>query len=561
MRSTLKKAGGAGEAGILSIGGAAMTGDQRNASTFWTCGLERMVFFNYDHIKGCCANLKTGDAPHLGDYGPGGSVDIDQIVNAKRAHLAAVRRGEQPKACEGCTEWVQNEWPDSPYLFNDVNIGHFTACNTDCYYCRSNSNSAPKPVSARASPRLLAVLKQMVERGHVDPEATIRFGGGEPTLHPEFEDTVDYFISTGHRFFLNSSGVKYSAAIERMLRNTRSDSRLVISIDSASNETYKVIKRFDVGGRVWDNIARYAQAGPDILEVKYIVLPENSHETGDFVRRCHALGVGRVSFDLDAGPVMGGVTGSVTDEIVDGIAVMIHEAKQRRMSVFHSGSGGAAWQFENGHARVERALCRIAGRRVVLNIGSSGFVSLTKPHQKLRGGIELGWGRHDDVNMIPLNSEPGAVYLQEGTGNSRHGIEQGGIEVTAQQPYTLEVIARPAGRSRLMVELRDAHAGGYTRAKYDLAAIRITEFLHDNAAIGALDEEWVSCQLTFTPQSPTAIVNLTLIDEVGVHSYQGAGTSGVYLRPLLIHPPRSARPWSWPWSRGTSPTGSSARAH
>ena len=186
---------------------------------FWSCGQEKMIFFRAMEIAGCCANLKTGRMPLVGSYGPGGVIDIDELANSKRADLAAVRQGETPKACVDCPSWtLMDVADDDPYLFNDVNIGHHTACNTDCYYCNTNSNSAPVPIAARKAPPLFSLLKEMVERGYIDPDAIIRFGGGEPTILPEFEKLVDYFIDVGRRFFIASSGVRYSPAIERMLR-------------------------------------------------------------------------------------------------------------------------------------------------------------------------------------------------------------------------------------------------------------------------------------------------------------------------------------------------------
>ena len=160
---------------------------EEETGSFWTCRQERMIFFSYEWVKGCCANPKTGMSPYMADYGPGGALDVDQLVKAKREHLAAVRRGETPPACVDCPSWQRHEWPDSPYLFNDVNIGQFTACNTDCYYCRTNSNSAPHAVSARAAPRLLPTLKQLVEQGHIDPNAIISSAGASRPSLPSDE--------------------------------------------------------------------------------------------------------------------------------------------------------------------------------------------------------------------------------------------------------------------------------------------------------------------------------------------------------------------------------------
>ncbi len=118
--------------------------------SFWTCGQEKMIFFDIGEIAGCCANLKTALRPILGSYGSAGAIDIDELVNAKRSHLTAVRRGEIPTACVDCPSWQLHDGPDdNQYVFSDINIGHHTVCNTDCYYCRTNSNSYPNPVPAQ----------------------------------------------------------------------------------------------------------------------------------------------------------------------------------------------------------------------------------------------------------------------------------------------------------------------------------------------------------------------------------------------------------------------------
>jgi organic radical activating enzyme len=508
---------------------------EQEIGSFWTCGPERMICFAPESINGCCFNQKTGKAPRLGNYGPGGTINIDALVSAKREHLAAVRRGEVPDACVDCPSRQKNQWPESPYLFNDIVVGQITACNTDCYYCESNSNTAPVVVPARTAPRVLAVLKEMDARAYIDPNATIRFSGGEPTLLREFEQIVDYFIATGRRFFVNTSGVKFSPAIERMLCTGNLQNRLVISPDAASPETYKAIKRIDVGKRVWDNIARYAQIAPDILEVKYIVLPENWHETGDFVDKCHKIGVKRVSFDVDYRPLIAGIRSSLTDEIVEAIAILVYEAKQRGMSVYHSGSGDGTWKYGDGQARLEAAMRRKTAGRLNLVTYDTRFVGLVRAPEDFRNGTAIAWGRLDNATMARLDSEPNTVHLQEDRSAALHRVEQTGIAASAGKACTIEVIARSAGRSKLMIEFRDDEARAYTRAKYDLERATIAEALDDGASVGRFDGQWVRCQLTLTPASSSAIFNVTLVDEMGSHIYQGTGRAGIYIRPPILY--------------------------
>jgi hypothetical protein len=399
----------------------------------------------------------------------------------------------------------------------------------------TNSNSAEKPVAARTAAPLFPVFKEMVERGYVDPDAIIRFGGGEPTILPEFEKLVDYFIEVGRRFFINSSGVRYSPAIERMLRSGRVGNRLVISIDSASRETYEVIKGFDLAKRVWDNIARYASIGPDVLEVKYIVLPENTHETGDFIRKCHDIGVRRVSIDLDSRPIIMGIRNSLTDEMIRGIAVLIYEAKRRGISVYHSGSGYALWQEEDGERRVKAALARLSSGRFTLAQLADGFLGLAKIPQDLQGGLTVDWGTCENAIATPLNSEPQAIYLQEDNNFSVHRVEQIGVPVSANEAYTVDVVARPRGRDQLMIEFRDQEAAAYTRATFDLKKAQIPACMDEDAvAIGAIDDEWVRCQLTLTPTSNVAVFNVTLVDHVGAHIYQGEDQAGIDIRAPVV---------------------------
>ena len=344
---------------------------------------------------------------------------------------------------------------DDPYLFNDVNIGHHTACNTDCYYCNTNSNSAPVPIAARKAPPLFSLLKEMVERGYIDPDAIIRFGGGEPTILPEFEKLVDYFIDVGRRFFIASSGVRYSPAIERMLQVGRAGSKVVISLDSATPETYEIVKGLDLSHRVWENVRRYAQFDPDKVEVKYIVLPENAHETGEFVRKCFDIGIRRLAIDMDSRPIICGVSGTLNDEMIEGSAILIYEAKRRGMSVVHSGSGNALWEEEGGERRVKEALARLTGGRFTMIQDGENAIHLARLPQELDERRIFDWGRFENVRATPINSDDRAICLQEDASYSAHRVEQNHVPVTADEIYTLDVTARPRGRSKLVIEMRD----------------------------------------------------------------------------------------------------------
>ena len=96
-------------------------------SDFWSCSQEKMIYFSPSSVVGCCGNMKTGLTPPIGSYGPRGEIDIEELATAKRSHLAAVRRGQIPEACRECPSWqLQDRSADTPYLLDDIVIGHHT---------------------------------------------------------------------------------------------------------------------------------------------------------------------------------------------------------------------------------------------------------------------------------------------------------------------------------------------------------------------------------------------------------------------------------------------------
>ena len=201
--------------------------------------------------------------------------------------------------------------------------------------------------------------------------------------------------------------------------------------------------------------------------MKYIVLPDNAHETADFVRKCHDIGVRHVSIDLDSRPVIFGIPKALTDEMIRGIAILLYEARQRGISVYHSGSGNALWQEEDGERRTKAALAELSGGRFTMAcLPANGFLGLDRLAQDLSARNAVEWGRCDDAMVSSLNSDPGAIHLQE-DGNLRiHRIEQIGVAVTANEACTVEVIARPRGCNRILIEFRDLQPGAYAKRHF-----------------------------------------------------------------------------------------------
>ena len=119
------------------------------------------------------------------------------------------------------------------------------------------------------------IIKDMYKRGILKTGGAIGFGGGEPTILPEFDKLMSFFIKNG---FTNvrvpSSGIKYSKIIEKGIATGQVT--VVVSIDSSSRDTYKIIKRTDTYDIVVKNLIKYAKAqqiGKYNVTSKYIIIP------------------------------------------------------------------------------------------------------------------------------------------------------------------------------------------------------------------------------------------------------------------------------------------------
>ena len=215
--------------------------------------------------------------------------------------LLALQNGQIPTECLGCPSLQEIEYERNSYLFSDINLSHFTQCNLDCNYCMSNSNTAFRIVDAKDAPTLVGFFKKLLDDGYLDPHAIVRFGGGEPTLLPEFTDLVRFFSNCGARIWMQTNAVKFSPAIVEC-KDSITD--LVISQDSATHETFKLIKGSGSSKRTWLNVEQYAKDCPDQLMLKFIILDGNFHEVRDFVARASELNVRRIACDIDHNKVI-----------------------------------------------------------------------------------------------------------------------------------------------------------------------------------------------------------------------------------------------------------------
>ena len=259
---------------------------------------------DYEDIKMCCFNCHEGGGRQiLIDNYKGQMIDWNKFFKEKRKMRELNKKGIILDRCKGCFFLKEREWDDEDYI-NYMVFNHWTLCNCKCKYCFTNEQS--DFFNARENYNMYPVIKKLVDMGKVRGGGEIGFGGGEPTLLPEFEPMLNMLLDAGcDNIRVHSSCVKYSEGIERGLREGKVT--LVVSVDSGTPETYTNIKRHNHFNKVWENLERYAAAQTEDkykAKTKYIIYPgfnDNKEELDKWFDMTVKAGIKSVVLDVEGG--------------------------------------------------------------------------------------------------------------------------------------------------------------------------------------------------------------------------------------------------------------------
>jgi len=202
--------------------------------------------------------------------------------------------------CVGCRYLIQTKIPKKfvAQYFSGISLHDFSGCNAKCVYCAGSEYFLDKDFTASVDHEVL--FKNLFDQRLIRPKgSTISWGGGEPSLVNTFERTVEFLRSKDINQIINTSAIKFSPSIQKVLEERRATVR--ISTDSGTNETYEKVKRNRNAEYVWKSIKRYASSGGDLV-IKYIVFSMNSDvsEVERFIERCAESGVKKICISVDA---------------------------------------------------------------------------------------------------------------------------------------------------------------------------------------------------------------------------------------------------------------------
>lgn len=204
----------------------------------------------------------------------------------------------KPTDCDGCSELLLEMWPKKPKI-EWLNAGaRFadTLCNCRCVYCLQRdtafSNKSIQLLNAYDIHRILYDIygNAIIGTDLVD---------GEITVISYRDKLLDLIISNGWNASIATNAIVYNEKIAKIMQRPRS--RLSVSLDCGTVETYKRIKGVNAFNKVVNNLNKYALRNAKI-DLKYILLPgfnDNLKDVAGFVEIAKKINVFRVTISND----------------------------------------------------------------------------------------------------------------------------------------------------------------------------------------------------------------------------------------------------------------------
>lgn len=235
--------------------------------------IEHGMDFEHTRLETCCFTCHSGGGQiTLKDEYSGEKIDWDALFEKKRKYREEHRKGNLMPNCVGCVFLEEKEWDQEDYI-DFLQFNYWVACNSKCTYCYEVQN---RKLFEKIKPyNTVPIIQEMIDKKILRPGGEVSFGGGEPTIAPEFEELINLLTKSGFRNMrIHSSGIKFSPAIANAIK--KGVLNVVISIDSGCDKTYKKVKNVNAYKKVIDNMKKYAEAnqnGFGLMTSKYIIIP------------------------------------------------------------------------------------------------------------------------------------------------------------------------------------------------------------------------------------------------------------------------------------------------
>lgn len=259
--------------------------------------LEGGLAFNRRSLNACLIVHHDTGYPFLCDFN-GGEVDLAAVRAAKERIIAENQQADGHPACRGCPHLVTRRWPRHRRPIRLIGIAQFTHCNIECNYCYLQTDDPAKFIAGYDPYAVLPALRGLVRSGMLDRRLIVDWGGGEPTIYPEFDEALELLTGAGATTWVHTNGTRVPRPIRQGLSTRRL--HILCSVDAGTPETWRRIKNRDLLPIVWRNLEQYIRLGARVV-LKYIVTDENcaQAELRAFLASAAAVGARELVLDID----------------------------------------------------------------------------------------------------------------------------------------------------------------------------------------------------------------------------------------------------------------------
>ncbi len=313
-----------------------------------------------------------------------------------------IKEIQQKDRCTGCSILKRQAY--KPVNIKIITLNINIQCNCRCLYCCSHSSNMEQSVN------IVPYLKQLADRNMISADCFLDFGGGEPTIDPYFEETLDYAEKNRYMIRVNTNAIKYSYFLESHLKNNP-DINVRISVDSGKRETYQKIKGTDAFDNVWENIGNYRKAS-DNISIKYVITKYNvsQEDLSGFVMMCEKYHITQVFIDIDHDAYTGNDRygwADYTEDMLNAARSLMNMAKERGIRTF----AGYVWTADdNSQESYDYNLIEknADGRRILT---SGATILLPEKYIRHREKACITYKRYNDLTELCSELKGRKVFL------------------------------------------------------------------------------------------------------------------------------------------------------
>ena len=267
------------------------------------------LIFHPNSVTFCCAKV-TDELFCIGynERYDGSIISKEEYLHVRNKLIENFKKGIIPDVCRKCHYLEEKEWDES-VGFQLISLAHKTKCSIcNCIYCTLSLGDKDKKKESNNMETydISPLLEYYREENMILPGCTLSVSGGECVEYSDGElEYITHFALVNDCIIeYLTSAVKYSECIAAALATI--PSRIVVSVDSGTKETYEKIKRVKAYDIVWDNLKRYIQQSQNnklgTVCIKYIIIPgvnDTLNEVQAFINKCKEVNCKEILIDME----------------------------------------------------------------------------------------------------------------------------------------------------------------------------------------------------------------------------------------------------------------------